>query len=135
MPELTSDQAAAVEVPQRIVAAWAEHDHDAFADLFTENAHLILAGDIFLQGREAIRTFMAQAYAGPFKGTRVTGDPLAAKFHGPDFALVVTQGGVLAPGETEVARERAIRATWMLARESGGEWRIAGYQNTPIHAG
>ncbi|WP_326846091.1 SgcJ/EcaC family oxidoreductase [Streptomyces kaniharaensis] len=64
----------------------------------------------------------------------MTGQPLAAKFHGPDFALVVTQGGVLAPGETEVAGERAIRATWMLARQDGG-WLIAGYQNTPIHAG
>ncbi|MFI9328677.1 SgcJ/EcaC family oxidoreductase [Kitasatospora sp. NPDC052868] len=120
-------------VPELIVAAWAEHDADRFAETFTEDGTLILPGDVFLTGREEIRGFMARAFAGPFKGTRVTGRPVSLRSLADGVALVVTRGGVLAPGDTEVSAERAIRATWVLAKE-GGDWRIASYQNTPIAA-
>lgn len=132
-PGLTDDQIAAVGIPQRVVAAWAQHDHDAFADLFTADATMILPGDVFVQQRENIRSYMAEAYSAAFKGTRVTGVPLSVRFLGPETAVLVTEGGVLAPGEEEVAAERAIRATWVLTRRDGG-WLIAAYQNTPIQA-
>ncbi|MFJ6381070.1 SgcJ/EcaC family oxidoreductase [Kitasatospora sp. NPDC092039] len=132
-PSNTSDAAALRAVPERIVAAWAQHDADGFAEVFTEDATLILPGDVFLTGRQAIRAFMTQAFAGPFKGTRVTGEPVSVRPLAEDVAVVVTRGGVLAPGDTEVTAERAIRATWVLARQ-GGDWRIASYQNTPIAA-
>jgi uncharacterized protein (TIGR02246 family) len=126
------DIAAMQAVPGRIVAAWAENDADAFAEVFTEDGSLILPGDVFLTSREQIRAFMKAGYAGPYKGTRVYGEPLAFKALGPDAALIITKGGVLAPGETEVAPERQIRATWVLAR-AGGVWRLTAYQNTPIN--
>ncbi|MFF4378189.1 SgcJ/EcaC family oxidoreductase [Kitasatospora sp. NPDC001547] len=132
-PSHTPDAAALRAVPERIVAAWAQHDADGFAEVFTEDATLILPGDVFLTGRQAIRAFMTQAFAGPFKGTRVTGEPVSVRPLAEDVAVVVTRGGVLAPGDTEVTAERAIRATWVLARQ-GGDWRIASYQNTPIAA-
>ncbi|KJK58362.1 SgcJ/EcaC family oxidoreductase [Saccharothrix sp. ST-888] len=129
----TGDAAALRAVPELIVAAWAEHDADRFAETFTEDATLILPGDVYLTGREEIRSFMAQAFAGPFKGTRVTGRPISVRPLAEGVAVVVTRGGVLAPGDTEVTAERAIRATWVLAKE-GADWRIASYQNTPIAA-
>ncbi|WP_169979417.1 MULTISPECIES: SgcJ/EcaC family oxidoreductase [unclassified Microbispora] len=129
-----NDEIAALrEVPGRIVAAWAGNDADAFAAACTEDATMILPGDVFVSGREAIREFFKAAYAGPYKGTRVTGEPISVKFIGADAAVLVTRGGVLAPGETEVAPERAIRATWVLAKQDG-TWLITAYQNTPIGA-
>ncbi|GGZ48852.1 hypothetical protein GCM10010387_49060 [Streptomyces inusitatus] len=126
-----TDIAAIAGVPGRIVAAWADNDADAFAEVFAEDSTLILPGDVFLRGREEVRAFMTRAYQGPFKGTRVFGEPLSLRRLAPDVAMVITKGGVLAPGDTEVAPERAIRAGWLLTRHDG-EWLITAYQNTPI---
>ncbi|MFC0863866.1 SgcJ/EcaC family oxidoreductase [Sphaerimonospora cavernae] len=128
---ITDEVTAVREVPGRVVAAWAGNDADAFAQVFTGDATMILPGDVFVSGRQGIRAFMAAAYSGPYKGTRVAGDPVSAKFLGEDAAVLVTRGGILLPGETEVAPERAVRATWVLARQDG-QWLITAYQNTPI---
>ena len=53
-----ADQAAVAAIPQHVVAAWADHDADAFAGAFTEDGTLILPG-LFLKGREEIRSHMA----------------------------------------------------------------------------
>ncbi|APU15742.1 MULTISPECIES: SgcJ/EcaC family oxidoreductase [Actinoalloteichus] len=130
---LDDDTAAVRRLPQRIMDAWAAHDGAAFADVFTEDGSLILPGDVFLQSRAQIGAFMSAAFAGPFQGTRVVGEPVAVKFLGPTTCLVLTRGGIRAPGEPEVAPERAVRASWLLVKQDD-EWRITAYQNTPIAA-
>lgn len=131
---ISADQAAVREVPGRIMAAWAANDAEAFAAVFTEDATMILPGGVFVTGRDEIRSFMAAGYAGPYRGTRVFGEPVSVKFLGPDASVVITKGGVLAPGETEVAPERAVRAMWIL-RKQGDQWLITAYQNTPVGTG
>jgi uncharacterized protein (TIGR02246 family) len=128
---LTEDEAAVRAVPQRIVAAWAENDAEAFAKVFTADGSMILPGGVFVTGRDNVRDFMAAGYAGPYKGTRVYGEPVAIKILGPATVLLITKGGVLVPGETEVAPERAVRASWLLAKHDG-EWLLTAYQNTPL---
>jgi uncharacterized protein (TIGR02246 family) len=128
---VATEQAAVAAVPQRIIAAWAGNDAEAFAAAFTEDGTMALPGGVFVKGRPGIKEFMAAGYAGPYKGTRVHGEPVDVRFIGKEGAIVVTVGGVLAPGETEVARERSVRAIWVLAKQDG-EWLIAAYQNTPL---
>ena len=120
----------ALSVPLRLVAAWSHNDADGIAEVFTDDGILILPGDVFKQGREEIRSFMAAAYAGPFKGTGVTGAPVDVRFVSDDVALLRTHGGILAPGEKEIDPELAVRSTWVVVKQSG-EWRLAAYQNSP----
>jgi len=121
-------------VPLRLIAAWAKNDAAGVADSFTEDGILILPGDVLKQGREEIRAFMTAAYAGPFKGTGVTGVPVDVRFVTDDVALLRTHGGILAPGETEIDPELAVRSTWVTVRVDG-EWQLAAYQNSPRGSG
>lgn len=126
------EQAAVAAVPGRIVAAWAAHDAEAFGEVFTADGTMILPG-VFLQGNEAIRDYMADAFTNVYQGTQVTGQPISARFLGPEVGLLITQGGVLGPGQNKVSDDQAIRATWLLIKQDG-QWRLAAYQNTPRDA-
>ncbi|WP_103513055.1 SgcJ/EcaC family oxidoreductase [Streptomyces sp. SM13] len=124
-----ADRADIAALPQRIVAAWAAHDADAFAEAFTPDGSMIIPG-VFQKGREAIRAFMAQAFEGPFKGTRVVGTPADLRFANSESGILITQGGILAPGESEPSAERAVNASWVVVKREG-RWYLAAYQNSP----
>ncbi|MEV4511103.1 SgcJ/EcaC family oxidoreductase [Dactylosporangium sp. NPDC049525] len=126
------DQAAVAALPARIVAAWAAQDADAFADVFDEDGTMILSG-VFMSGREAIRTFMGESFAGPYKNSRVTGDPIGLRSLGAGLCLLFTEGGVIMGDDTTVRAENTIRASW-LCRQTESGWRLAAYQNTPRDA-
>ncbi|SBT46726.1 SgcJ/EcaC family oxidoreductase [Micromonospora narathiwatensis] len=123
------DQAGVAALPGRIVSAWAQGDADAFGAVFVDDGTMILP-DLYLKGRDAIVAFMRDAFAGPYQGTNVTGQPIDVRFLSADVALVLTEGGVLLPGETAVAQERAIRASWLMVKRDGA-WHLAAYQNSP----
>lgn len=124
-----ADQAAIAALTQRVIAAWAYHDAESFANVFVEDGSMILAGS-YTKGREEIRKFMVESFEGKYKGTQVTGKPIDLRFLAPDVALLQSQGGVLESGETEVSQVGAIRATWTAVRRDG-QWYLAAYQNTP----
>ena len=124
-----ADKAAVAGLTQQLVKAWSAHDADAFADLFHDDGTMILPG-VFCTGRDQIREFMDHAFETEYKGTQVTGKPLDLRFLATNIAVLLTEGGVLAPGDTEVTDDRAIRATW-LAVKRNRKWRLAGYQNSP----
>ncbi len=124
-----TDQAEITAVPARMVASWAANDADAFADLFTEDGTMILPG-VYKKGRDEIRAYMAAAYAGPYQGTHVTGTPLDLKPLAPGAVALLTTGGVIAAGTTELSDEAAIRASWILVKRDD-RWQLAVYQNCP----
>ncbi|WP_422739182.1 SgcJ/EcaC family oxidoreductase [Micromonospora sp. WMMD729] len=124
-----SDQAAIGAVSARMVKAWAAHDADAFAELFAEDGTLILPG-VYVKGRTAIRDYMADAYRGVYAGTTVTGAPIDVKPLGPGAVALLTVGGVIAAGRTELADGDAIRASWILVKRDDA-WLLSVYQNCP----
>jgi uncharacterized protein (TIGR02246 family) len=126
-----SDQAAIAALTQRMVAGWAYGEADTIADLFVEDGTLILAG-VFCNGREEVRDYFVKAFEGKYKGTQVVGKPISIRALGPDVAILLSQGGVLESGETEVSDSSAIRASWLCVR-SDGQWKLAAYQNSPRH--
>uniref|UniRef100_UPI003F49A9AB SgcJ/EcaC family oxidoreductase n=1 Tax=Nocardia suismassiliense TaxID=2077092 RepID=UPI003F49A9AB len=128
-PGTAADQAAIAALTQKVIAAWAYHDADAFAGVFTEDGTMILPG-VYKKGRDEIRAFLVESFAGNYKGTQVTGRPLEIRFFTPDSGVLITQGGVLGPGETEVADAQSVRACWTVVKRDGS-WHLASYQNTP----
>jgi uncharacterized protein (TIGR02246 family) len=126
----TPKEKEALSVPLRLVAAWARNDAAGVADVFTEDGVLILPGDVYKKGRQEIRTFLAAAFAGPFKDSGVTGKPVDVRFVDDNVALLRTHGGILAPGQTEIAPELAVRSCWITVKKNG-QWQLAAYQNSP----
>ncbi|MDQ3790858.1 MAG: SgcJ/EcaC family oxidoreductase, partial [Actinomycetota bacterium] len=124
-----ADQAAIAALTQKVLAAWAYHDADTFADVFVEDGTMILPGSLST-GRDEIREQMTKEWAGRWQGTQVTGKPISIRALGPDVILLLSLGGVLFPGETEVTEANAIRASWLAVRRDG-EWKLAAYQNSP----
>jgi uncharacterized protein (TIGR02246 family) len=124
-----ADKVAIATLTQKVIAAWAYHDAAAFAGVFTEDGTMIIEGQ-YHKGRAAIQAYMEEAFTGKWRGSQVTGKPIDLRFLSDDVALLLTQGGALLPGETEVAEDGAIRASWTAVRVDG-QWQLAAYQNTP----
>ncbi|WP_326821754.1 SgcJ/EcaC family oxidoreductase [Streptosporangium sp. NBC_01639] len=124
-----AQQAAVAAVAQQMIASWAHHDADGFANLFTEDGTMILPG-VFRQGRDDIRAYFKDAFDHTYKGTQVTGKPISLRFFGPDVALLLSYGGVIAASESEVSEAQAVRASWFVVRVDG-KWLLAAYQNSP----
>jgi uncharacterized protein (TIGR02246 family) len=112
------------------VAAWDANNADAFADLYTPDATVVLPGGTFLRGREEIRRYMAAGFAGPLRGTRGSDEQDSVRVVG-DCAVVVSRSGYLQPGESAPAPERARRATWTLSRHDD-RWLVEAYHNCPL---
>jgi uncharacterized protein (TIGR02246 family) len=115
----------------RIQAAWAANDAEAFADVFAEHGSLLMQDDQ-LTSSEQIRAYMTHAFNGPYKGARVKGLPIAVSFLGDDVAMVITEGGVLMPGDVDIAAERLIRATWVIVKQTDGRLKLVSHQSSPI---
>jgi uncharacterized protein (TIGR02246 family) len=124
-----ADKVAIATLTQKVIAAWAYHDAAAFAGVFTEDGTMIIEGQ-YHKGRAAIEAYMEEAFTGKWRGSQVTGKPIDLRFLSNDVALLLTQGGALLPGETEVQEAGAIRASWTAVRVDG-QWQLAAYQNTP----
>jgi uncharacterized protein (TIGR02246 family) len=127
----SSDQAAIGALTQRMVTGWAYGDADALAGLFVDDGTMILAG-VYCNGRDEIRDYFATAFETRYKGTQVIGKPVGFRVLAPDVVILLSQGGVLESGETEVSDKGAIRASWLCVKRDG-QWQLAAYQNTPRH--
>ncbi|MFC1418226.1 SgcJ/EcaC family oxidoreductase [Streptacidiphilus cavernicola] len=124
-----NDTAAITAVLDGVYQAWDRYDADAFVADYTEEATAILPGS-YRASREEIRQSMAAGFASYLKGSTTTNRQLGIRFLGRDGAIVVSETGVLFPGESEAPAERIAYATWVLEKRDGA-WLVAGYHNSP----
>jgi uncharacterized protein (TIGR02246 family) len=124
-----ADHQAILEVLARVYKAWEANDAEAFVADYTDDATVVQPG-VYKKSREEIRATMAAGFAGPLKGSRAADQPVNVRFLTGDSAIVVSEGGIMFPGQDAVARERLVRATWVLVRRDG-TWLVAAYHNSP----
>jgi uncharacterized protein (TIGR02246 family) len=120
-----------VSVIHAVYDAWADGDADAFAKLYTDDATVVQPG-IYKKSNDVIRTTMAAGFAGPLKGSRVLDERQSVRFLGSDTAVVITEGGVLMAGQTELSAEGLVRSTWVLTKRDD-QWYVVAYQNSPAN--
>jgi uncharacterized protein (TIGR02246 family) len=124
------EKGAAFTAPLRVRAAWEANDADAFAEMFTENGSM-LVGDLQLMNREEIRSYMADAFSGGYRGSRLTEEPQEIRMLTGTVALAVTEGGVLRAGQETLESTELVRGVWVIVKQ-GGDWRVASRQDCPI---
>ncbi|MER6288519.1 SgcJ/EcaC family oxidoreductase [Streptomyces sviceus] len=126
------EEAAVLDVVKGVYQAWNNADPDAFVAEYFDNASAILPGS-YLKSRQEIHGAMAFSFSGPLKGTRASDNILDVRFLNDEAAVVISETGVLIPGETEAPPERTVYATWVLAKKDG-KWQLAAYSNSPTVA-
>ncbi len=123
------EEAAVLDVVKGVYEAWNKADPDAFVAEYFEDASAILPG-AYMKSREEIRNAMAFSFNGPLKGTRSSDKVLEVRLLNDAAAVVITETGILVPGESEAPPERTVYATWVLAKRDS-KWLLAAYSNSP----
>jgi uncharacterized protein (TIGR02246 family) len=125
------DRQAVSDVLQRLYEAWEANDAETFVADYLDDASVVQPG-IYKKDREEIRTTMAAGFAGPLLGSRVINHPQDIRFLTDEAAIVVSEDGILFPGQDVVPSEAMVRATWVLAKRDGS-WYVAAYHNSPAN--
>lgn len=128
-PAPNQDEAAILAVLRGVYDAWNEADPDSFVADYLEDASAILPGS-YRKSRQEIRDTMAFSFNGPLKGMRSSDKVLDVRLLNEDAAVVISETGILLPGESEAPPERTSYATWVLAKRDA-KWLLAAYSNSP----
>jgi uncharacterized protein (TIGR02246 family) len=126
------DEAAIRAVLVASYKAWEDGDAGGMVANYTADATAIMTGSL-RDSRDVIRENMALAFAGPLKGSSTYNKQLSLRFLGQDAAIVVSESGILFPGQTEVPHTSRVNATWVFEKRDG-QWLIAAYHNSPVLA-
>ena len=120
-----ADQHAVLDVLKGVYEAWEANDAEAFVADYFDDASVVQPG-VYRKNRQEIQSSMAGAFAGPLKGSRVIDQPQDVRFLSEDAAIVISEGGILFPGQDSVSSEGRVRATWVLAKRDN-RWFVAAY--------
>ena len=121
------DDSAVAAVLDKVYAAWAAGDADAFVAPYAEHATAVLPGS-YLQDKDAIRATMAGGFTGPLKNSRGVHQVQSIRFPGAGTAIVISKGGIVFAGQTGIAPETRSVKTWVLSRQDG-TWRVEAFHN------
>jgi uncharacterized protein (TIGR02246 family) len=119
--ESDADRQAVLDVLKGVYEAWGANDAEAFVADYLDDASVVQPG-VYKKDREEIRTTMAGGFAGPLKGSQAIDQPQDVRFLNEQTAVVVSQGGVVFPGQDAVPSQSLVRSDkgWTNRREPWG---------------
>jgi uncharacterized protein (TIGR02246 family) len=124
-----ADRQAVFDVLKQVYEAWEANDAEAFVAGYLHDATVVQPG-VYKKDRAEIRTTMAAGFAGPLQGSRVLDNPQDIRFLTEETAIVVSEDGIVFPGQDVVPGEALVRSTWVLVKRDGS-WYVAAYHNSP----
>lgn len=125
------DRQAVLGVLKGVYEAWEANDAEAFVADYLDDASVVQHG-IYKKDRQEIQSTMAGGFEGPLKGSRAIDQPRDVRFLNEETAIVISEGGIVFPGQDSVPSQSMVRATWVLAKRDG-RWYVAAYHNCPAN--
>lgn len=126
-----ADRRAVLDVLKGVYEAWEANDAEAFVADYLAEASVVQPG-VYKKNRQEVQSTMAGGFAGPLKGSRVIDRPQDVRFPNEDTAIVISEGGIVFPGQDAAPSEGTVRATWTLAKRDG-RWYVAAYHCSPAN--
>jgi uncharacterized protein (TIGR02246 family) len=127
------DEAQLRAIPQQIVDAWSGGDGTAIAAVYAEAGTLVAGDGTMKRGRAQIASYHDRQFAEFLKGTRLSIKVTEVRLLRPNVAYLQTQGGILWPGQTELAPGNYGIQSFIALNENG-VWRLELFQNTRVLA-
>ncbi|MFI6740365.1 YybH family protein [Nonomuraea sp. NPDC050451] len=122
----TTDLAAIHTVLQNSQDAWNRGDGAGYGACFTDDAtDVTFVGTVYHGGAEIGRAHQA-LFDSFLKGTQLVVEILDIRRYGTDTAVVLTRGEVAKGTPKKLGK----LATYILVRDTDGQWRIAAVQKT-----
>jgi uncharacterized protein (TIGR02246 family) len=126
-----TDEVLVREIPRQIAQGWSEGNGRAIAAVYAADGVLVAGHGVVVRGPSDIASYHDEQFVSELKGSRLTVKITSVRFLKPDVALLQTEGGILWPGQTQLAfGNRGIQSFVVVKRD--GVWRVKLFQNTRI---
>ena len=127
----TTDEELVRDIPRQIVRGWSEGSGQAIAAVYADDGVLVAGHGVVVRGPMQIASYHDEQFVADLKGSKLTVQIASVRFLTPDVALLQTEGGILWPGQTQLAAgNRGIQSFVVVKRD--GKWRVKLFQNTRI---
>jgi uncharacterized protein (TIGR02246 family) len=126
----SQDEAAVRALAMKQGDTWNRHDAEAYAALFTEDCDVVNVLGWWWKSRNEVETKLTGAFASMFRQSTLDIHEVSVRFLSPTIALAHvrwTMTGAMSPAGIPEPHEGIQTLT---VSKVGGEWLIAGFQNT-----
>lgn len=127
----SKDEALVRDIPQQIARGWSEGDGSVIAAVYADDGVLVAGHGVVVRGPADIARYHNEQFLSELKGSKLTVQVASVRFLEPDVAILQTEGGILWPGQTELAAGNLGIQSFVVVKR-GGQWRVKLFQNTRI---
>jgi uncharacterized protein (TIGR02246 family) len=130
----TPDEVLVRDIPRQIAQGWSKGEGRAIAAVYATDGVLVAGHGVVLRGPTDIASYHDEQLTSALKGSRLTVEITSVRFLEPGVALMQTEGGILWPGESQLALGNRGIQTFVVVKRNGA-WRVTLFQNTRILQG